>query len=640
MTNLITVNDVGFSYNTYESEPVQAVEHVSFTVKPGEYVAILGRNGSGKSTLAKLLNGLELPEYGNVVTAGYDTTDDRMIFEIRRTCGMVFQNPDNQIVGTTVEEDVAFGPENLGVPLPELAERVRGALKVVGLREKGDSSPSALSGGQKQKLAIAGVLAMRPSCLILDEATAMLDPVSRHELLELVLQLRSTQNLTIINITHHMEEVLQADKVMVMDQGHVLISGRPADIFHNVAEIRRIGLDVPMHTGIVYRLAQVLGKSLVHKQFVDEKDAVAAVRTLLKDASETELDQAACRLHKINPSRPYTSKAKAVDSNVADIVVAAHGLSYVYDGAGIRTQALRDISFQVHRGECFGIMGHTGSGKSTLIQHLNGLLRKQKGKLRVLNYDLSHNSDIRLLRRHVGLLFQYPEHQLFAETCREDIAYGPTQLGLSEADVAASVEAAAAIVGLDEETLDKSPFELSGGQKRRVALAGILAMEPDILILDEPAAGLDPAGRAEIRGYVEKLRAFDITVILVSHNMDELAYLADRILVLNQGTAEICDTPDAIFSRPDILARCDLTVPRTVHFLQQCTPLFPHLDVYRYDDVAAALSLIEAALEQAVKQNSDRPLRSDSSGSGGSDGSEGTRPTAVTNGAGRVGICN
>ena len=593
MTNLITVNDVGFSYKSYDSDPVQAIEHVSFEVAAGEYVAILGRNGSGKSTLAKLLNGLELPEYGNVVTAGYDTTDDRMIFEIRRNCGMVFQNPDNQIVGTTVEEDVAFGPENLGVPLPELAERVTSSLTAVGLREKYDTSPSALSGGQKQKLAIAGVLAMRPSCLVLDEATAMLDPVSREELLALVLDLRATQGLTVINITHHMEEVLQADKVLVMDNGHILLTCTPRDIFCNVKEIRRIGLDVPMHTGIVHCLAEGLKQSLIGQEYVECEAAKTVALKLLKEASEDNLLVAAAHLRK-NAGRKGYGFDSLEDAATRDVVIEAENLSYIYDGAGITTQALHDISFKVYRGECFGIMGHTGSGKSTLIQHLNGLLRKQKGDLKVLSYDLSRSGDIRTLRRHVGLLFQYPEHQLFAETCREDIAYGPTQLGWSETDVAASVDAAAAIVGLDDAVLNKSPFELSGGQKRRVALAGILSMEPDILILDEPAAGLDPAGRDEIRGYIEKLRAFDITVILVSHNMDELAYLADRILVLNGGRAEICAVPDEIFSRTDILQRCDLSVPRTVGFLQQFIDVLPSLNIYQYDERAAALALVEA----------------------------------------------
>lgn len=638
MIHFIETDDVGFTYNTEEERPTWALEHVSLAVKPGEYVSILGRNGSGKSTFARLLNGLELPSYGSVTTAGFSTADDHTIYDIRRSCGMVFQNPDNQIVGTTVEEDVAFGPENIGIPLPELGERVQAALETVGLEEKAQLSPTGLSGGQKQKLAIAGVLAMSPDCLVLDEATSMLDPASRHELMRLVSSLREEKGMSVVQITHHMDEVLSSDRVIVMADGHVLLSGYPADIFQHVAQIRGIGLDVPVHVDIADQLARRLGRELVHGSTADPEQAHDTILGLLRSKTAVfvpghvsaqfehlahpemqtqpeQLAQPEVSAQSAGPIQPdqLAHIASRSLSPTTETVVDVQHLSCVYDGGtGIRTQALTDVSFSVRRGEFFGIMGHTGSGKSTLIQHLNGLLKVQQGQVRVMDYDLRKNADIKKLRRHVGLLFQYPEHQLFAETCRQDIAFGPTRLGLAPDEVDQRIKEAAAIVDLTDDILDKSPFELSGGQKRRVAIAGILAMRPDILVLDEPAASLDPVGREDIFNYINELRRTGVTVILVSHNMDELARLADRVLLLQDGKVAACGPPSEIFQQADVLKACHVTVPDTVRFLRMFESDLPGLDPYQYSAIDAV----------------DELLRVSSSTSGSSTASEGHDPSA------------
>ncbi len=241
---LIALRDVSYVYRRGTPEEVRALDHVTLTIRAGEFVALVGANGSGKSTLAKLLNALLLPTEGEVRVAGMDTRDPRSLWEIRRRVGMVFQNPDNQIVATVVEEDVAFGPENLGLPPEEIARRVEWALKVVGMWEYRHREPHLLSGGQKQRVAIAGVLAMRPQCIVLDEATTMLDPQGRREVLETVHRLREEEGITILLITHDMEEVVRADRVVVLSRGRVALEGPPEEVFAEARRLRALDLDL------------------------------------------------------------------------------------------------------------------------------------------------------------------------------------------------------------------------------------------------------------------------------------------------------------------------------------------------------------------------------------------------------------
>lgn len=232
----------------------RAIDEVSIQIKPGEFVAILGHNGSGKSTLAKHMNAILVPSEGTMWVDGKDTRDPEELWNVRQSAGMVFQNPDNQIIGTVVEEDVGFGPENLGVPTEEIWKRVEESLKSVGMIDYRYSSPNKLSGGQKQRVAIAGVVAMRPKCIVLDEPTAMLDPNGRKEVLRTVQELRKKENVTVILITHYMDEVIDADHVIVMDKGHVVLQGSPRDIFSQVETLKKYRLDVPQVTMLAYEL--------------------------------------------------------------------------------------------------------------------------------------------------------------------------------------------------------------------------------------------------------------------------------------------------------------------------------------------------------------------------------------------------
>ncbi|MFS8500848.1 MAG: energy-coupling factor transporter ATPase [Caldicoprobacter sp.] len=254
MEPIIRLQDVQFEYLSFEGEEIAALNGVTLDIQKGEFVVIIGHNGSGKSTLAKHLNALLRPSGGVVWIKGMDTRDEDKLWEIRQTAGMVFQNPDNQLVATIVEEDVAFGPENLGLPPEEIRRRVNEALKAVGMEEYAQAAPHYLSGGQKQRVAIAGILAMKPEIIVLDEPTAMLDPVGRREVMETVKYLNRHEGITVVHITHYMEEAVDADRVIVMEQGKIVLQGTPRQVFSQVEVLKEIGLDVPQVTELAYRL--------------------------------------------------------------------------------------------------------------------------------------------------------------------------------------------------------------------------------------------------------------------------------------------------------------------------------------------------------------------------------------------------
>ena len=254
----IAAEHLSFHYTDEENKAAspEILKDLSLTLEPGTFAAVLGHNGCGKSTLAKHMNGILLPTGGKMWVAGMDTADETKLYEIRQRVGMVFQNPDNQIVATIVEEDAAFGPENLGLPLEEIRRCVDDALKAVGMYDYRMHAPSQLSGGQKQRVAIAGIIAMRPSCIVLDEPTAMLDPKGRREVMKTIRLLNRNYGITIVLITHYMEEAAQADRVIVMDEGNILLDDTPEEVFSHVEQMKQIGLDVPQVTELVYELRQ------------------------------------------------------------------------------------------------------------------------------------------------------------------------------------------------------------------------------------------------------------------------------------------------------------------------------------------------------------------------------------------------
>ncbi len=271
MTNIIETKDLRFEYTSEEEGARVVLNGIDLKIRKGEFVAVLGHNGSGKSTLAKHFNAMLLPSGGKCFVAGMDTADEEKRFDIRQTVGMVLQNPDNQLVATIVEEDVAFGPENMGVPPEEIRKRVDEALKAVGMYEYRRHAPHKLSGGQKQRIAIAGIIAMQPACIVLDEPTAMLDPRGREEVISTIHRLCSEMGITIVLITHYMDETVDADRVVVMDDGRILLSGTPREVFSQVDRLKAAQLDVPQATRLIYRLQKAGVKGLPAGVLTDDE---------------------------------------------------------------------------------------------------------------------------------------------------------------------------------------------------------------------------------------------------------------------------------------------------------------------------------------------------------------------------------
>ncbi len=573
---MIECRGVSFSYDG----AVPALDGVDLNIEDGEFFCILGGNGSGKSTFAKHLNALLQPDAGTVRINGMDASDPELVYDIRSTAGMVFQNPDDQLVATLVEDDVAFGPENLGVPSAQIAQRVREALKGVGLVGFERHETHALSGGQKQRVALAGVLAMEPRVLILDEASSMLDPRGRKGLMKACRALHD-RGMTIVMITHFMEEAAEADRVAVFRAGRVAMLGTPEEILTRADELAQLNLDMPASCclGTALRAKGVP----VHAQ-VREVDMVAEIAQAYADRGEDTAGRPSASDSRVLDNVSSATDGTAVSEPVIEISHLSHSYSLsarerrrwhkrsVTAGKSSKQAlwgndpsspwALRDVSLTVRRGEFLGLAGHTGSGKSTLVQHLNGLIRPQEGFVRALGLDLSNKKDAAAVKAKVGVVFQYPERQLFAETVTQDVAFGPHNLGLPQDEVDRRVESSLSRVGLDLSTVgDKSPFELSGGQQRRVAFAGVLAMEPEVLVLDEPMAGLDPAARRDFLELIDRLHRDGLTVVMVSHSMDDLANCCDRIVVMNEGAVFAEGTPAQVFAHADELKSIGLGVP-------------------------------------------------------------------------------
>ncbi|MBP5324977.1 MAG: energy-coupling factor transporter ATPase [Pseudobutyrivibrio sp.] len=535
-----------------------ALDHVNLNVEPGQFISILGHNGSGKSTFAKHINALLTPSEGTLYVDGMNVSDDEYTFAVRQTAGMVFKNPDNQIIASVVDEDVAFGPENIGVPTEQIITRVEKALKMVGMYKYKSHSPNKLSGGQKQRVAIAGVMAMEPKCIILDEPTAMLDPDGRADVLQAVHTLNKEKGITVILITHYMEEVVDSDYVFVMEKGKVFMEGTPREIFKDVDLLKQHSLDVPQVTLLAHELK---------KAGLNLPDCVLTRKELLEALKENygHLIRNQIGGGKLDFPESHPSK-----KNPADNVMILDHVSYKYSpGTSYEVTALDDVSLNIKEGEFIGIIGHTGSGKSTLVQHFNGLIKSTEGSIYYRGQDIyDKDYDIRDLRTQVGMVFQYPEHQLFETTVFKDVQFGPKNQGLDEKEQIKRAYEALGLVGLPEEFFLASPFELSGGQKRRAAIAGVIAMKPAVLILDEPTAGLDPKGRDDILGLISDMHEKrGDTVILVSHSMEDVANYVDRIIVMDGGKPVYDGTPKEVFAHYKELEKIGLAAPQVTYVM-------------------------------------------------------------------------
>lgn len=566
---MIRAEQVRFQYkkrdvdgNVIATEEI--LKGVDLTIKKGEFIALLGRNGSGKTTFSKQLNAILRPSEGTVTVDEMGTKDADKLYEIRQRVGMVFQNPDNQMVAASVEEEVAFGPENLGMESDTIVARVKQALEQVRMWKRRKTAPNHLSGGQKQRIAIAGILAMHPDYIVLDEPTAMLDPKGRKEVMEALQRLNQEQEMTVILITHDMEEAALASRVILLADGQVRFDGTPEKFFGADVLLAEMGMEAPLS----YRVRKIIDSDVFVEKVGDarEDEATTGKRENLSEYDKSGREwEASSEL--VDKKKNEMAEAETDEKNQA--LLSLQHVSYIYSpGTAYEKVALDDVSLSLGKGEIVGLAGHTGSGKSTMIQLLNGLLKPTGGTVTFEGKNIhAKGYSGNYLRSRVGMVFQYPEHQMICDTVWEDVAFGPGKQGLTEEACKTRVEEALRFVDLPEKYYQASPLQLSGGQKRRVAIAGVLAMHPEYIILDEPAAGLDAAGKREIFDRIRRMsREQGIGVLLVSHSMEDLAEYADRIIVLDDGKKILDDRPAEVFAERETLETCGLDVPEAVKF--------------------------------------------------------------------------
>jgi|YNPNPStandDraft_1061719.scaffolds.fasta_scaffold07785_2 energy-coupling factor transporter ATP-binding protein EcfA2 len=545
----IVVRDLSYSYPplTDHGEPVPVLRGVNFEVSRGEFVALLGRVGAGKTTLCMALNGL-VPHatggifHGDVVVLGLNTKK-HPVADMARFVGMVFQDPESQLVQMRVEDEVAFGPENLGIPPAEIEARVTWALEAVGLSDYRDRSPLMLSGGEQQRVAIAAMLAMRPQVLVLDEPTANLDPAGKSAVFAVLSELAHKHQITIFMATQELERIARfADRVLVLHEGRIALDGAPAEVFQHVAELTEWGIGVPQLVELGHLLTQCTGRSY---RFTGMADAYRQLRHQARKV----------RMHKVK-AVPASSPEPRINPLAEKSQIVVEGVSYVYpDG----TVALRDINLSVPRGDFIALLGPNGSGKTTLAKHFDGLLKPTTGRVLVARRD-TRVTPVAELARLVGYVFQNPDHQIFAPTVWEEVAFGPRMQQLPASIVEQRVSEVLARLGLTEYA-SLPPAVLGFGQRRKVALASVIVTQPEALILDEPTGGLDGRSREELMKLVLEFNRLGRTVVLITHDMRLVAEYTTRAVVLLNGSMLFDGSTQELFSNAEVLEQARLTLP-------------------------------------------------------------------------------
>ena len=552
MKPLIQVKNLTYRQPLPDGSLITILNDINLQIPSGEWTAIVGANGSGKTSLVRHFNTLLKPQQGSVHINGLDSHEPANRMAILQTVGMVFQNPADQFVATIVEEDVAFGLENMGRAPHEIRKQVTSTLQAVNMWPYRHRPPHMLSAGQMQRVALAGILAMRPRCIIFDETTAMLDPVGRQEVLRTLKQLHQ-DGITIITITHFMEEAALADRVIVIHQGRIAADSTPQFLFSGPAVLNQWKLAPPAAVEISALLSPYM--------------QLAQPNTLTLDSLLNSIPTYPISKSKIAPQ--VLPKNPSVGD---DAVISIQDLNYSYmQNTPLAHAALSDITLSIPKNRGYALLGATGSGKSTLLQHMNGLIKPQHGAVRVGPYDLNDpDITVQTICGLAGLVFQNPENHFFEQYVGDEIAFGPRQQGLNKPDLIARVKEAMRLVGLDFETFkDRLTFTLSGGERRKTAIASILALAPQILLLDEPTAGMDPISRRELTGHLIELRNSGVTLVLSSHQMDDVAQLTEQAALLENGRLLNSAMTSQIFSNPTMLSAASLHAPAAAQIAQR-----------------------------------------------------------------------
>jgi len=553
----IEVNALNFAY---KGGTRKALDGLEFEQKQGEMVVLMGHTGAGKSTFSRCLNGL-IPHFhkgnysGEIRILGNPIMGKR-VHDLVSQIGLVFQDFESQLFSTNVELEVAFGPENLCLPRAEISERIDKALQLVRLKGFERREPASLSGGEKQRLAIASILAIKPKIVVMDEPTTDLDPQGKLEVFSVAKLLRS-EDYTILFIEHETEAALEADKIVIMDAGKVVTEGKPYDILRDVELLENHGIRPP-------QIAKLLEE-------INEPTIPITMEETLKVFEQ--------RGWKISDENYMALLKKDEQHHIGygKKIIEVKDLEYVYPG---NIKALDSISLEIREGEFLAIIGQNGSGKTTLVKHFNGLLKPSKGEVRIAGED-TKGKQVSELAKIVGYVFQNPDHQIFADTVEDEVAFGPRNLGIPRDKISRFVEDALKEVGLEGyERCD--PFSLTKGERQKVAIASILAARPRVVILDEPTTGLDYREQKSVMELLQNLNQKGHTIIIITHSLWVVAEYAKRVLVLNKGKIMLDDQTRKVFSQEEKLDQSFLRLPEIIRLSNRMGRTLLSVDEFKY----------------------------------------------------------
>jgi len=553
----------------YPNAVEPSLKNINLDVEKGKFFLIMGSTGAGKTTLSLCLNGL-IPQLlegkltGRVSVAGKDV-GKTAVQSLSKVLGLVLQDPETQVIGRTVEEDTSFGPRNFLVPLDEIRQRVNQTLEKVRLQGYNDRLSEELSGGEKQRLAIAGVLVMEPEILVLDEPTSELDPAGRSEIYATLADLRRKKDLTIILVEHSSEELIyKADEVVVLNQGELVWRGVPSELFRNLPLLRQWGIKPLPVTQIGWDFYEK-GWITLAEIPLDIPSAEGLIRELLPKYGHWQghLQGQAQRQVQV-PGQGFGAGQRKdglfqqeLDLSKKEIAVQIKDLNYQYNSD---QTALRGINLMIEAGDFVALIGQNGAGKTTLAKHFNGLLKPTNGEviiegMNTLKYDTSD------LSKTVGYVFQNPDHQIFSATVEKELEFGLKNAGFKGKEIKERVEQVLQYTGL-ERYRSVHPFSLGKGERQMIAVASILVLKPKVLIIDEPTTGSDWTGVQTMMALIHKLHTAGTTIIMISHDMDLVAQYAKRVIVLKEGGILLDGTPKRVFSNEQILLDSAIVPPQ------------------------------------------------------------------------------
>ena len=549
METIINVDDVSFSYGT---QTEQALKHISLGVNRGDFIGIIGPSGAGKSTLAACLSGAVPHQYtgtffGSVTVDGNDTCEVSLT-DVSQIVGSVLQDIDTQMVASVVEDEMLFGLENFGVPHDQIEQRVSETLKTVGISDLRDREIATLSGGQKQKVAIAAILAMRPRVLVLDEPTAALDPASSTLVFETLREANRALGITIVVVEQKVALLSEyCNRVLVLNHGEIALQGKPHEVFAHTDELRAIGVDCPRVTRIFNSLeADGLASGT---PCLDVDEAELLITGIVDPAHASSDIQAPAGSPHAPSLRPHAKDAEPV--------LTFDHVEFAYPNGGA---AVHDLSLTLYPGELVGIVGQNGAGKTTLTKLLNGLLRPSSGSVRIAGMD-THDVPTSAIAARCATLFQNPDRQICKDTVLEEVAFGLTLHGVGNQEARRRAAAAAERFGLP---LDESPFSLSRGQRQMVALASVVVLDPEVVLLDEPTSGLDYRECMTVMETVREMAERGCAVIMVCHDMEVVSDFAERLVVMANGRILARGVAEEVFANEELMRAAYVEPPQVV----------------------------------------------------------------------------